>query len=262
MADRKRNVKAPTKIYMHTKDLARAVNVHPNTIRLYEQWGYLPAIPRSPSGYRLFTEEHLVQMQLARLTLSQLAVKDELKRTLQTMLYEAAAGYLDLALKLAYAHMSDVQLEQRRAKSALLFLQQGAIPEARDQPLSISQAAEIIGVPAYLLRTWEQYGFFQAPRHPHKRYRVYDGTLLGRLFVVRMLRQSGYRIEAALRLLHKFDLNQDESRNQHQEQNHPADTLLTIAESWQITLHAHEIRVQQIIDQLKTMLDTQQSRAV
>ena len=42
--------------YLRTSDLARAVGVHPNTVRLYEEWGMLPPIPRTPSGYRKFDE--------------------------------------------------------------------------------------------------------------------------------------------------------------------------------------------------------------
>ena len=51
---------------LRTSDIAKAVGVHPNTVRLYEEWGFLPPIPRSPSGYRLFTGAHLDQMRLAR----------------------------------------------------------------------------------------------------------------------------------------------------------------------------------------------------
>src|SRR5512136_2345896 len=49
---------------LRTSDLAGAVGVHPNTVRLYEAWGFLPPIPRSPTGYRMFTEAHLDQMRL------------------------------------------------------------------------------------------------------------------------------------------------------------------------------------------------------
>ena len=41
------------------RTLTSAVGVHPNTVRLYEAWGFLPPIPRSRSGYRLFSETHL-----------------------------------------------------------------------------------------------------------------------------------------------------------------------------------------------------------
>ncbi len=53
-----------------TLGVARAVGVHPNTVRLYEAWGYLPPIPRARSGYRQFTRQHVAQMKLARLFLS------------------------------------------------------------------------------------------------------------------------------------------------------------------------------------------------
>ena len=56
--------------YLRTSDVARAVGVHPNTVRRYEEWGFLPPIPRTASGYRQFTQAHLEQMRLARLALS------------------------------------------------------------------------------------------------------------------------------------------------------------------------------------------------
>jgi len=34
--------------YMRTSDIAKAVGVHPNTVRLYEEWGFLPPIPVAP----------------------------------------------------------------------------------------------------------------------------------------------------------------------------------------------------------------------
>ena len=55
---------------MYTSQVARQANVHPNTVRLYEAWGFLPPVPRSPAGYRIFTHRHVDQMLLARLALN------------------------------------------------------------------------------------------------------------------------------------------------------------------------------------------------
>jgi hypothetical protein len=55
-----------TKRYLKTSDLAREVGIHPNTVRLYEQWGLIPPVERSPTGYRRFTEFHLDCLRLAR----------------------------------------------------------------------------------------------------------------------------------------------------------------------------------------------------
>ena len=41
---------------LSTTKIARAAGCHPNTVRLYEQWGFLPPVERSPSGYRLYTQ--------------------------------------------------------------------------------------------------------------------------------------------------------------------------------------------------------------
>ena len=55
--------------YLRTADIATAIGVHPNTVRMYEVWGFLPPVPRGPNGNRLYTEAHLDQMRLARTAL-------------------------------------------------------------------------------------------------------------------------------------------------------------------------------------------------
>ena len=50
--------------YLKTSDIAKIVGVHVNTVRLYEDKGFLSPVPRSKSGYRLFTPLHLEQMRI------------------------------------------------------------------------------------------------------------------------------------------------------------------------------------------------------
>ncbi|NLJ46435.1 MAG: MerR family DNA-binding transcriptional regulator, partial [Treponema sp.] len=49
-----------------TADLARAAGTHVNTVRFYEEMGFLPPAERGPNGYRLWTREHRDQMVFAR----------------------------------------------------------------------------------------------------------------------------------------------------------------------------------------------------
>ena len=42
--------------YLRTSDMAKAAGIHVNTVRMYEQWGLIPPVERSPSGYRRFKE--------------------------------------------------------------------------------------------------------------------------------------------------------------------------------------------------------------
>ena len=56
--------------YLRTSDLAKAVGVHPNTVRRYVDWGLLPPVEHSPSGYRRFTQRHLDCLRLCDRTQS------------------------------------------------------------------------------------------------------------------------------------------------------------------------------------------------
>src|SRR5439155_25856723 len=44
---------------LRTIDLAQRIGVKPETIRYYERRGLLPSPKRAPSGYRIYTLEHL-----------------------------------------------------------------------------------------------------------------------------------------------------------------------------------------------------------
>lgn len=37
--------------HLRTSQIAKDLGVHVNTIRLYEEWGLLPEIPRAANGY-------------------------------------------------------------------------------------------------------------------------------------------------------------------------------------------------------------------
>ena len=51
-----------------TSEIARAVGVHPNTVRLYEVWGFLPPIPRDPrNGYRRYSPEEIDRLRIIRM---------------------------------------------------------------------------------------------------------------------------------------------------------------------------------------------------
>ena len=55
--------------FLKTSDLARSIGVHVNTIRLLEDQGFLPDVPRGENGYRQYTVLHMEQARLARLAL-------------------------------------------------------------------------------------------------------------------------------------------------------------------------------------------------
>ncbi len=39
-----------------TAEVAAAIGIHPNTVRLYEDWGLISKPDRQENGYRIFTD--------------------------------------------------------------------------------------------------------------------------------------------------------------------------------------------------------------
>ena len=50
-----------------TTEVAKIIGIHPNTVRMYEEWGLIPLAERKPNGYRVFTDFHIEQLRLARI---------------------------------------------------------------------------------------------------------------------------------------------------------------------------------------------------
>lgn len=241
--------------FLRTSDLARAVGVHPNTVRLYEEWGFLPPIPRSRSGYRQFTPRHLEQMKLARITLQWPYPGG--KAAVIALVKQAAAGNLGEALELAYRYLAQVQAEQAHAETAVAFLEQWAQGQQVDitkRPLWIGEAAKRLAVSADMLRNWERNNLLTVPRHPQNGYRLYGGPEIGRIRVIRMLRQAGYSTMAILRMLRQFDAGETENLRQALDTPDPQEDIYYVADNWLTTLAEVEKRAQAIIDQLHTMI--------
>ncbi len=244
------------KRYLRTTDIARAVGVHPNTVRLYEEWGFLPPIPRSRSGYRQFTPAHLEQMRLAKIALGWPYPGG--KSLVVDLVFKAAANDLGSALEMAYTYLGRVRAEQVQAESAVHFLErwaEGSVTDVTPQRLRIGEVAELLGLTVDMLRNWERNGLLTVPRHPTSGYRQYGAKEIGRLRVIRMLRQAGYSIMAILRMLLKFDQGETKNLRQTLDTPRPDEDVYSVADRWLSTLAEQEQRAQNIITQIGKMMD-------
>ena len=50
-----------------TSEVAEMIGIHPNTVRFYEKWGLITKTVREENGYRVFNDQHIYQIQVARL---------------------------------------------------------------------------------------------------------------------------------------------------------------------------------------------------
>ena len=68
-----------------TAAIAKLLNVHPNTVRLYEKWRLIPPAKRLPNGYRIFTDFHLAQGRLVRLAFQVEVLQNGLRKKIIQM---------------------------------------------------------------------------------------------------------------------------------------------------------------------------------
>ena len=239
-----------------TSKIAEAVGCHPNTVRLYEQWGFIPKAPRSKSNYRLFQERHLDHMILAWSVLHCPYPGRKIKRSATRVVKKAAAGDYGGALELAYGHMVVVQSETAQANAAATFLErweEGTATEIDIGPLKIGETASMLEVSTDMLRNWENNGLIQVQRAKNG-YRQYGSKEIGRLRVIRMLVRSGYSMMAILRMLLLMDHYRPDSLRELLDTPRNDDDLLTAADQWLSTLDEQKERAQYLISCLHQMI--------
>lgn len=246
--------------YLTTSQVASAAGVHPNTVRLYEERGFLPPAPRTPKGYRRFTEAHVDQMRLARIALIGEWPGASIRQSALDLVRRSATGDLGGALEMAYRHLALVQAERAQAEVAAELLQRWAdgVPvAAASSPLKIKDAASLLRVTIDMLRNWERNGLLQVPRDPSNGYRQYGAAEIARLRVIRMLSRAGYSIMAILRMMLVLNQGQRQDLRQVLDTPRPDEDVFTAADRWLTSLTEQEQRARSMIYLLEEMIGKQ-----
>ena len=245
---------------LRTSDIAKELGVHPNTIRLYETWGFLPEIPRGKNGYRQYSALHLEQARLVHLALRWPYLGD--KSLLIQLVKSAANTDFGMAMELAYQYLARVRMERTSAEAAVEFLERwaaGHLVDSSQQKMHIRRAARHLNVTVDMLRNWERNGLIAVPRDPKNQYRLYGPAEFGRLRVIRMLVQSGYSLMAILRMLHQFDAGQtDNLREALHVTDEEESEIQIVADRWLASLVELEERAQAMIQQIGRMMEMSQ----
>lgn len=245
-----------SRLYLRTHEIADTVGVHVNTVRLYEEWGFIAHVPRSPTGYRLFTRAHLEQMRLARLALHWPYPGG--KQVVLDLVAAAVADDLGMAMELAYLYLANVRRERTLAEAAVEFLERwarGQVLDTSRRTMTIGQVADHLGVSADQVRNWERNGLLAVPRDPQTGYRLYGSREIGRLRVIRMLREGGYSMMAILRMLLRHDAGQIDLLAEALDTPGENEDIQTVADRWLTTLAEQEGRAQAIIKQVAAMIE-------
>lgn len=195
--------------YLRTNDLAQAVGISVQQVRNYEAGGLIPAVERSPSGYRRYTRQHLAALKTARQLIGGYGALRA-----QAIMQALHRGQLAQALALIDERHAELartreQLEQTLAALSVLAAQLPSEMHAHGfERLRVGTAARLVGVRVSALRFWEQQGLLRPSRDKGSKYRLYDERQLRRLRIVALLRQANYDFAAIHTTLNELEAGQ------------------------------------------------------
>jgi DNA-binding transcriptional MerR regulator len=240
-----------SKKHLRTSDLARAVGIHPNTVRLYAEWGLIPPVERSPSGYRLFTQRHLDCLRLARMIYAAPYPGRGFRAAGNMIIQHAVADDWAGALEKAREHLDLVTAELNHADMAANLLEHWAQNMAEDSldvtPLAIGEVSKLLGVSLDVIRNAERNGLITIPRNADNNYRLFGKKEIERLRIIRMLSKAGYSHMAILRMFIELDKGNTRGLKEALDTPRPDEDIFTAADHWLTTLRAQKELAKQVI---------------
>ena len=191
-----------------TTEVAKIIGIHPNTVRMYEEWGLIPLAERKPNGYRVFTVFHIEQLRLVRIAFQIEVLQNGLrKKALETIKLSAKKDF-DKALTFAEEYLSQIQREQRNAEEAIGIAKQILSGKSAENTLFLKrkEVSDYLDISMDTLRNWERNGLLLVNRKQNG-YRAYTSDDIERLKMIRTLRLANYSLESILRMLNAFRHN-------------------------------------------------------
>ena len=191
-----------------TSEIAKIIDIHPNTVRLYEEWGLIPLAERKSNGYRIFTDFHIEQLRLARIAFQIEVLQNGLRKKVVETIKLSAKREFDKAFIFAEEYRSQIQREQRNAEESIGIAKQILSGKSVEHTLFLKrkEVSDYLDLSMDTLRNWERNGLIQVKRKTNG-YRAYTSEDIERLKMIRTLRLANYSLEAILRMLNALERN-------------------------------------------------------
>lgn len=189
---------------MRTNEIAAMTQVHPNTVRLYEEWQFISAVPRKANGYREYSELHLKQMNIARLAFKQEFIQNNLRKMAKKIVKLSGRKQFKESLQAAHSYLTYLQTEYEYALKAIETVEQ----LLQNKPLtgetySHKSVAGFLQLTEETLRNWERNGLFTVERNSQNR-RIYTELDVQKLLIIRTLRSAHFSIASIAHLFHEI----------------------------------------------------------
>ncbi|MEV6303994.1 TioE family transcriptional regulator [Actinoplanes sp. NPDC051861] len=172
-------------------DLARRHGLSAQAVRNYERDGLIPPATRTASGYRVYTDIHVVALS-ALVTL----FRGYGYRTAREIMRAAARGDVEAVLSTLDAAHAQLQRDRETLASvAAAATHLAETPAPPDRPLPVGALAHRLSVTPATLRKWEKAGILAPSRERVTRYRLYSPEDVRDAELAHLLRRGGYRLD-------------------------------------------------------------------
>lgn len=237
-----------------TSEVAAIVGLHPNTVRLYEEWGMISKPERLDNGYRVYTDLHIMQIKLARIALQIEIMQNGLRAKIIKVIKTAAKCDFDKAISLTEEYLSGIRQERINAEEAINIVYD--ILTGNEDTAAVymkrKEVSDYLNISTDTLRNWELNGLIHIKRK-HNGYRVYTNDDIKRLKIIRSLRCANYSLEAILRMLKQISADPATDIRAALNTPEPDDYIISVCDKLIISLTAAEENAHEMIKMLNMM---------
>lgn len=236
-----------------TATVASIVGYHPNTIRLYETWGLITPPKRLENGYRVYTDLHIHQIELAKTALAIPVLQNGLRKKAMNIIKACATLSFDKALMLTKEYIAQVEEEIHNAKEAIAIVEQLLTRKPIEQRITFTrkQTATYLHISIDTLRNWELNGLLLVKRKKNG-YRIYTQDDIQRLKIIKVLRLANYSLSAILRLLSSLDKDPNTNISTIMETTDNTD-IISVYDTLLISLNKAKNNALSMVDQITYM---------
>ena len=140
------------------------MNIHTNTVRLYEEIGLVEPAERLINGYRMFNDNHVLQYNLARLALSMDKRQKSIRKNAILISKHIAKKENDDALLLSAKLINNIKTEKEnimKIQNKYSHVITGKEQQEKRIYLTRKKAAEYVNASSDAIRNWESKGLLQ-----------------------------------------------------------------------------------------------------
>ena len=240
-----------------TYEIAREAGIHTNTVRKYEAWGYISAVPRRKNGYRVFSKIHMEQVLLVRKLLLFTWISGEIRNTALAVINSSVEHNFRVSQEHNNRLQHIIKTELKKAREAIKIVERwysSDYNEVSEYTMNISEASGTIEISADTIRHWERNRLLKIPRNTENGYRKIGVKELDRLKVIRTLRQAGYSIMAILRMFYSLDKHENVSVRKLLDTPSIHEDVLFLTDKWLSKLKELYKTTQSVDSQLQKLI--------